>query len=231
MLDEATIKNVIDRQDVKYFEEYVWKDYKNVKIEDGYNLLQYAIYNSSVDIVEFILKKKYYDINFQSATTNETAIVIAMDDFTDESVEIAEMIFKYYPDVDVDIPNKYGRNAVLTGMFSGINNRYIILAAERTKNLEQVDTEMQENVVDACIRNSEMYRTYAQILTIYINKGANISKNQLFKILGLIGDSDYSSVKQALEKREDLADDIIYLASEGGFTNFLPQTAKDMFLF
>jgi ankyrin repeat protein len=231
MINDEVLKDMIADGDLEEFKDYIWKDtdLRNQSIE-GNNLLHLAIYHQAIDIVEFLLKEKYYDINEQNGD-GQTPINMAMSEFNQDAEDTVEMIFKYYSDIDVDTPDRLGRNALLSGMMSGIAGRYTMKVADVTKNLEQLDTEMNETVVDACIRNEGMYRQHAQILTMYIQRGANISKQQLMKIMGLISDNKYSTVKKSLEGRKDLEEDILYLASEGGFEDFLPQAAKDVFLF
>jgi ankyrin repeat protein len=231
MINDELLKDMIADGDLEEFKDYIWKDtdLRNQRIE-GNNLLHLAIYHQAIDIVEFLLKEKYYDINEQNGD-GQTPINMAMSEFNQDAEDTVEMIFKYYSDIDVDTPDRLGRNALLAGMMSGIAGRYTMLVAEKTTNLEQLDSEMNETVVDACIRNEGMYRQHAQILTMYIQRGANISKQQLMKIMGLISDNKYSTVKKSLEGRKDLEEDILYLASEGGFEDFLPQAAKDVFLF
>lgn len=224
------LEQVIKLDNVDKFKEFIWDKAKDILFNKDYNLLHYAISKQAVGIVEFILKTDYYDINEQ---TNDkyTALTLAMSEYNKAAEEIVEMIFKYYPDVDVDIPNKYGRNAVLVGLMSGISNRYILMAAEKTKNLEQLDTDMNETVVKACLRDVGMYRMHAQVLALYIRKGAKIDRDDIYKIMILSPSKEHNSVWDAIDGRKEFDETVSELAIEKGCDNFLPDTVKDIFIF
>lgn len=226
----SVFKFAVEEGDVedfrKYFDKFAHAKFGNHQ----FDVLQYAVYNMQTDIVEIILDSGKYDINYQNGY-GKTALIIAMDEFNDESEWNAEAIFKYNPDVDVDIADNNGRNAVLAGMMSGIGQRYIMLAAEKTKNLEQFDTEMKETVVDACLRNKDMYRLHAQILADYIRRGANITEEHIYKMMGYTKSRKLSSVWKAVDDREELYDTVIKIAAEKGYDEFMPEAAKDLFVF
>ena len=223
------LEEIFDNDDLNQFKKQVWKSNKDLRYAD-YNLLQGAIYHQAIDIVEFILKEKYFDINEQ-ADDGQTAIVMAMNEFNQDAQDIVEMIFKYYSNIDADITDRLGRNALLSGLFSGIAERYNLRVAEITKNLEQLDTEMDETVVQACIRNQGMFRQHAQLLRMYIERGAVISKPDLYKTMGLIDDVETSIVWKALKARDDLEEDILKIASSLEMDKFLPKEVQDIFLF
>lgn len=228
---EIDIYEIIGDNNHIAFTNY-WKDFKDKKFgQQQYNLLQWVIMEFKPQLLEILLDDGYYDINEQNPSSKKTAIILAMDEFKDESEEMAEMIFKYYPDVDVDLADKYGRNAVLAGMMSGISSRYIMMASDRTKNLEQFDHEMKETVIDACIRNEGMYRQHAQILASYIRRGAKVSGQQIYKMMELTKSRKLSSVWKAIDGREELIDVVYKIAAEMGYDEFLPQEVQDVFLF
>lgn len=232
MVDVDTIKEIIEKDDINEFRAFVWlQNIKDEKIQ-GYNLLQYAITQIAVKIVEFILDTRYYDIN-KKASDGSTAIVLAMNDFLDESVDIVKLIFRYYPDVDVDIPDLNGSNALLAGLMSGIGHAALFLVAEKTKNLEQIDIGMNETVVQACLRNNDMYRKHAQILVIYINKGAIIDERDIKNIMLYTKGTGRknSSVWKAIDKRDDLTEKVIKVAVENEYQTFMPETIKYIFIF
>ena len=231
MLDEATIKNVIDSDNTKDFVEYVWKDYKNIKLDDGYNLLQYAIYNSSVNIVEFLLDSGYYDIDYQSKETNDTALIIAMNDFTNEAVDSVHMIFKYYPDVNVDLYNNDNKNAVGAGIYSGIEGGLVTKCAEKISNYDLKDNE-GDTIITKCLYNAALYRMHAIIIEIYINNGATVTRDNIINMLTYIGEHyKRSIVWKALQKRNDLQEMIMAVAIEKGMNDFLPEEVQDIFIF
>jgi len=231
MLDEATIKQVISTGDLKYFDEYVWKDYKNVKVEDGYNLLQYAIYNLSVDIAEVILKKKYYDINFQSASSNETALMIAMEYFSDESIEIVNMIFKYYPNVNVDLYNNNYVNVVSAGIVSGFDSSIILKCAEKVTDYD-LKNNHGETVLTQCLEDSILFKTHKKVISVYIDGGAKLTDNNMVKIMENLPD-DFEShiVWKSLQNRTDLSERIALIATDNNMLQFLPEAVKDIFIF
>lgn len=215
--------------DIKQFRE-VWTIPARDVLIDDLPILHYAIQELADNIVKYLLDDGYYDINSQ-APDGSTPIVLAMNEFNETAEEIVEMIFKYYPNVNVDIPDSNGRNALLAGMMSGISGRYTMMVAEKTTNLEQLDTEMNETVVKACLRNKDMYRMHAQILRIFIEKGAVIDKDDIKKMMLFTARRGISVVWKAIDARPELSEMVLQVAAANGFDEFMPQAAQDLFLF
>jgi len=211
------------------FKKFMWEEAKDILLDKDFNLLHYAVAEQSIGIVEFILQTNYYDINEQTAD-KDTALTLAMSEYDNVAEEIVEMIFKYYPNVDVDIPNKYGRNAILEGLMSGINGRYTLMVAEQTQNLEQLDTEMNETVVKSCLRNTEMYRMHAQILALYIRKGAKLDVDDIYNVMLYSKSREHSSVWNAIDAREIFNETVVEIAAKIGLDSFLPDSIQDIFV-
>jgi hypothetical protein len=90
---------------------------------------------------------------------------------------------------------------------------------------------MNETVVKACLRNKDMYRIHAQILAMYIRRGAKIDKDDIYKMMIFTKRRGISSVWKAVDAREELEVPIIEVAAEKGFDDFMSEAAKDIFVF
>ncbi len=231
-LNEQEIQSIIGNDQISNFKKMVWTNYKDEIIgDDDLNLLQYACQYLAPRIVEFILDSGYYNINKQSLKTMDTALTITMTEYNDEASDIVDMIFNYHPKVDVDLNNDFGRNAVMCGVYSGIEGRLTTKCAELTKNLDWED-KSGDTAITLATYNDTMFRMHAIFINIFIQRGAKVSEDNLRRMLSYIsGNTRTSTVWKSIQEREDLVSLAIEIASKNEMWEFVPDDVQEMFVF